>query len=370
MFPVTRSIRSHRPLSTTRRPASINPTHNRLPSPPPSRHLLAMPLAATTCLGYPTPQPPHHHSRPTNLPPSPPPTPRNATTDPPPITSQPPLATVKGASVFMVFSCTKKGASLFRIYTTKGGCLGWSAVKRGVCLAVISTERVRLDLDPAQGERLVVKTPSRVCLDVRNTTRASPRVPSNLDDRNAALLQPLDLSVHDFHWFFNEMKRFVPQQELSTEEAFWYHMLHPSTKASDALLVKAEAPKELPKDEWGFEHTTAVLNNEIIPFLKSLKDIFIVFDKDLLNERMEVQTVFDQIDAAVQQSSVDKQCLEIAKKELLLEIDRLLQQIMSQDIRLTMTNSMSLIGAYMNMERKQNESCDKCFNLNAELLKS
>nr|GEY47189.1 hypothetical protein [Tanacetum cinerariifolium] len=70
------------------------------------------------------------------------------------------------------------------------------------------------------------------------------------------------------------------------------------------------------------------------------------------------------------ESSVDKQCLENAKKELLLEIDRLLHQIMSQDIRLTMMNSMSLIGESMNMESKRNESYDKCFNLNAELLKS
>nr|GFB67180.1 hypothetical protein [Tanacetum cinerariifolium] len=42
-------------------------------------------------------------------------------------------------------------------------------------------------------------------------------------------------------------KRFVPQQELSTDEAFWYHMLNPSTKSSDALHVKIEAPKELLK---------------------------------------------------------------------------------------------------------------------------
>nr|GEV74855.1 hypothetical protein [Tanacetum cinerariifolium] len=173
-------------------------------------------------------------------------------------------------------------------------------------------------------------------------------------------------------------KRFVSQQELSADEAFWYHMLNPSTKSSVALPVKIEASKELPKttpnaqteDEWGFKHTKAVFNNEIIPFLKSLKDIFNVFDKDLLNEIMEVQTVFDQIDAAVQQSSVDKKCLVIYKKELLLEIDRHLQQSMSQYILLTVMNSMSLIGESVNMERKQNESCDKCFNLNVELLKS
>ncbi|GKD50169.1 hypothetical protein Tco_1279145 [Tanacetum coccineum] len=92
-------------------------------------------------------------------------------------------------------------------------------------------------------------------------------------------------------------------------------------KPSDALPVKIEAPKELPKislvneslkklkfhlakfdnvvkirttpngrteGEWGFEHTKDVFNNEIIPFLKSLKDIFNVFDRDLLNEIIEV----------------------------------------------------------------------------------
>ncbi|GKD29816.1 hypothetical protein Tco_1240594 [Tanacetum coccineum] len=173
-------------------------------------------------------------------------------------------------------------------------------------------------------------------------------------------------------------KRFTLQQELSTEQVFWLRMSNPTSKPSDASSIKIDAPKELPKDtpdartvgEWGFEHTKAVFNNEIIPFLKYLKDIFNVFDKDLLNELMEVQTVFDQMDAVVQQSSVDKQCLEIAKKELLLETNRLLQQIMSQDVLLTVMNSKSFLGESVNMERKRNESCDKCFNLEAELLKS
>ncbi|GJS37513.1 hypothetical protein Tco_0535895 [Tanacetum coccineum] len=138
----------------------------------------------------------------------------------------------------------------------------------------------------------------------------------------------------------------IHKQALA-EQAFWLRMSNPTSKPSDASLVKIEAPKELPKvslvneslkklkfhlarfnnmvkirttpdarieGEWGFEHTKAVVNNEIILFLKSLKDIFNVFDKDLLNEIMEVQIVFDHVDIAVQQSSVDKQCLEIAKK--------------------------------------------------------
>ncbi|GJV88068.1 hypothetical protein Tco_1532006 [Tanacetum coccineum] len=142
-------------------------------------------------------------------------------------------------------------------------------------------------------------------------------------------------------------KHFTPQQELLGEQAFWLRMSNPTSKPSDASPVKIEAPKELPKvslvneslkklkfhlarfdnmvkirttpdartkGEWGFEHTKVVFNNEIIPFLKSLKDIFNVFDKDLLNEIMEVQTVFDKMDAAVQQSSVDNNVWKLLRK--------------------------------------------------------
>ncbi|GKA11364.1 integrase, catalytic region, zinc finger, CCHC-type containing protein [Tanacetum coccineum] len=128
-------------------------------------------------------------------------------------------------------------------------------------------------------------------------------------------------------------KRFVPQQELFDEQAFWLQTSHPNTDESASSPVKIEAPKELPKvslvntslkrlkyhlgqfdtvvkkrialdaiteGEWEFEHTKVVFLNEIIPFLKTLKDIFNVFDKDLLNEVTEVQKVFNQMEAAVQ----------------------------------------------------------------------
>nr|GEZ14228.1 hypothetical protein [Tanacetum cinerariifolium] len=163
-------------------------------------------------------------------------------------------------------------------------------------------------------------------------------------------------------------KHFTPQQELSAEQAFWLRISNPSIESS-LPLVRLEVPIELPKKrttpnaltegEWGFEYTKAVFNNEIIPFLKSLKNIFNVFNKDLLNEITEVKTVFDQIEAVVQQSSFDKQCLEIANKELLLENDRLSQQIMSQDIVYVVMKCMSLNVDCMNVGIQRSESCEK-----------
>ncbi|GJS08910.1 retrovirus-related pol polyprotein from transposon TNT 1-94 [Tanacetum coccineum] len=43
---------------------------------------------------------------------------------------------------------------------------------------------------------------------------------------------------------------------------------------------------------------------------------------------------------------------------------------MSQNVLQTVINSMSLNDESVNMERKKNESCDKCFNLDVELLKT
>ncbi|GJR71252.1 hypothetical protein Tco_0083617 [Tanacetum coccineum] len=149
-------------------------------------------------------------------------------------------------------------------------------------------------------------------------------------------------------------KRFTPQQELSAKQAFWLRMSNPTNKPCDASPVKIKAPKELPK--------VSLVNESLKKLIHLVRFNNVVKIRTIPDARTEV--------AAVQQSSVDKQCLEIAKKELLLENDRLLQQIMSQDVLLTVMNSMSLIDESVNVERKQNESCDKCFNLEAELLKS
>ncbi|GJU20426.1 retrovirus-related pol polyprotein from transposon TNT 1-94 [Tanacetum coccineum] len=205
-------------------------------------------------------------------------------------------------------------------------------------------------------------------------------------------------------------KCFVPQQELSNEQAFRLQTLHPNTDQSASSPVKIKAPWELPKvslvntslkklkyhlgqfdnvvkkritpdalteGEWGFEHTKAVFLKEIIPFLKTLKDIFNVFDKDLLNEVTEVQTVFNQMEAVVQQYHVDKQCFEIQKKQFLIENDRLLDQIISQDIVNIVVNSSLDINTSVNVNSSvaMNDSvnyvemCNKCLELEAELIK-
>nr|GEY48280.1 hypothetical protein [Tanacetum cinerariifolium] len=102
-------------------------------------------------------------------------------------------------------------------------------------------------------------------------------------------------------------KRFVSQQELSAEQTFWLPTSNPNNEEPDLSPGKIEAPSELPKME-----------------------------------------------ADVQQCSVDKQCCEILKKELFLENDRLLQQIMSHDVMLFIMNSTTMNDASVNLDMQRN----------------
>ncbi|GJS14285.1 hypothetical protein Tco_0408757 [Tanacetum coccineum] len=135
------------------------------------------------------------------------------------------------------------------------------------------------------------------------------------------------------------------------ENKIFGYKLHTLILTNLISPVKIAAPRELPNVSL------------------TLKDIFNVFDIDLLNEVTKVQTVFNQMEAAVQQCFVDKQCFEIHKKDFFLDIDRLLHQIMSQDVMLTVMNSTTIVGDFVNVEIQSIESYDKCFDLDAELLK-
>ncbi|GJV11764.1 hypothetical protein Tco_1353305 [Tanacetum coccineum] len=81
--------------------------------------------------------------------------------------------------------------------------------------------------------------------------------------------------------------------------------------------------------------------------------------------------------ADVQQYHVDKQCFEIQKKQFLIENDRLLDQIISQDIVNIVVNSSVDVNTsvkvnssvIMNDSVNYVEMCNKCLELKAELIK-
>ncbi|GJS95948.1 hypothetical protein Tco_0802916 [Tanacetum coccineum] len=168
---------------------------------------------------------------------------------------------------------------------------------------VIAKETIVISIDDSE-ETLMLEEESRSKMLLKQSDPMVLEKKVNIKPINYAELNRLS---EDFG------KRFIPQQELSDEQAFRYKLgvetsraelepakararllgsfppllqtSHPNTDQSASSPIKIEAPRELPKME-----------------------------------------------AAVQQYHVDKQCFEIQKKQFLIENDRLLDQIISQDI--------------------------------------
>ncbi|GKC68625.1 hypothetical protein Tco_1101223, partial [Tanacetum coccineum] len=177
----------------------------------------------------------------------------------------------------------------------------------------------------------------------------------------------------------NELyKYFVPLKHLSAEQAFCLPISKPVTKQPVVQLipVKIVVPRGESKNQsngskpWGFEHIRKVFEKDVIPFMKSLRELFQEFDKCLHVEINEMKVVFNQMEFEVEQCSVDKKCFEIQKKEPFLENDRLLELIISQDIVHTAVNSYAAIVDYKKMEKGFVDEYNDCLELKVELSKT
>nr|GEV60279.1 retrovirus-related Pol polyprotein from transposon TNT 1-94 [Tanacetum cinerariifolium] len=110
-------------------------------------------------------------------------------------------------------------------------------------------------------------------------------------------------------------KRFVTQKELSAEQAFWlkHSNYNPDTSVKSHTHVRIKAPSELPRESLVYE------------ILKKLKYQLASFDK-VVKRRI----TSDAITAVL--CSVNKNTFEIQIKQLSINNDQLLKQIMSQEI--------------------------------------
>ncbi|GJR38516.1 retrovirus-related pol polyprotein from transposon TNT 1-94 [Tanacetum coccineum] len=146
-------------------------------------------------------------------------------------------------------------------------------------------------------------------------------------------------------------------------------------KHNDPILKEKKVVKErttlsaITEGSWDFEHTKEVFITQVIPFLNTLRESFKDFDNGLHNKLNEVKMVFNQMEAAVEQCSVDKKCFEIKKKELLLENNRLLELIIFQDLVHTAVNSLEVIDECESMRKSWCKEYNKNLTLEAELLK-
>nr|GFC65570.1 hypothetical protein [Tanacetum cinerariifolium] len=105
---------------------------------------------------------------------------------------------------------------------------------------------------------------------------------------------------------------------------------------------------------WGFEHTKACFRDDIIPFVKNLKDLFTSFDKYLIDEVSEVQKTFKQMEMAVEQNCAAKSEFQSKMETVLKENDLLLKHALSVDIvNIVVNNCMTVNGLPVDASQTQ-----------------
>ncbi|GJR98030.1 retrovirus-related pol polyprotein from transposon TNT 1-94 [Tanacetum coccineum] len=148
---------------------------------------------------------------------------------------------------------------------------------------------------------------------------------------------------------------------FSAKQAFWlkHSNYNPDTSFKPHTPVRIEAPSELPK--------VSLVNES----LKKLKYHLASFDKvvkkrttsDVISA--EVQTIFNQMEAAVDQCYIDKNAFEFQIKQISIDNDQLLNQIMSQEIMHIAVNYVDIL----DVNKSCVDECNKCLELETELLK-
>ncbi|GJX24427.1 retrovirus-related pol polyprotein from transposon TNT 1-94 [Tanacetum coccineum] len=130
---------------------------------------------------------------------------------------------------------------------------------------------------------------------------------------------------------------------------------------------------------WGFEHIRGAFKKDVIPFAKTIKEYFQMFDQGLAKEITEMKEFFNQMEIEVHKCFVQRKCFEIEEKELLIKNERLLEHILYQDVMcismhvdVENTCVMPTISdniAYAEMEQSYIDEYGKVLELEAKLSK-
>nr|GFB06315.1 hypothetical protein [Tanacetum cinerariifolium] len=112
---------------------------------------------------------------------------------------------------------------------------------------------------------------------------------------------------------------------------------------------------------WGFEHTKACFRDDIIPFVKNLKDLFTSFDQYLIDKVSEVQKTFKQMEMAVEQNCAAQTKFQSKMESVLKENDCLLKHALGVDIVNIVVNDC------MNVNCLTVDACEQCVTTESEL---
>nr|GEW07152.1 hypothetical protein [Tanacetum cinerariifolium] len=194
-----------------------------------------------------------------------------------------------------------------------------SAQQDALILSVI--EQLKTQLEPKLYDGNIIKNTCAIVIpDSEETLMLAEESHPNLSNRPTTVEVPKELpKVSMVHTSFKKLK---------------HHLA-----GFDVVVKERTTPTTITEGSWGFEHTKAYFRDDIIPFLKALKDIFNTFDQYLIDELAEVQNVFHQMEQAVEQHLLELKTFEVKMNQVLNENERFLEQVINKDIVNIVVNS-------------------------------
>ncbi|GJZ19761.1 hypothetical protein Tco_0556351 [Tanacetum coccineum] len=112
---------------------------------------------------------------------------------------------------------------------------------------------------------------------------------------------------------------------------------------------KRITPTGLTEGERGFEQTKECYLTEVIPVFKTRKDHFEGIQKALTKEIKEMEGIFKELEAEVDQNIINRKHDEIERKNLLIENDNLIIDFLSKEVFYIATNSELTISRFTEM---------------------
>ncbi|GJY82517.1 retrovirus-related pol polyprotein from transposon TNT 1-94 [Tanacetum coccineum] len=130
---------------------------------------------------------------------------------------------------------------------------------------------------------------------------------------------------------------------------------------------KRITPTGITEGERGFEQTKTCYLTEVIPFFKTLQEHFEGIQKALTKEVKEMSDAFDELEAELDQSIVDRKHDEIERKNLLIANDNLIADCLSKEVFYVASNSELNVSRFTEMQKAHNVVKARCLELEAEL---
>ncbi|GJX58076.1 hypothetical protein Tco_0289466 [Tanacetum coccineum] len=132
------------------------------------------------------------------------------------------------------------------------------------------------------------------------------------------------------------------------------------------ICKKRITPTEITEGERGFEQTKTCYLTEVIPFFKTLQEHFEGIQKALTKEVKEMSDAFDELEAELDQSIVDRKHDEIERKNLLIEHDNIIADGLSKEVFYVASNSELNVSRFTEMQKAHNVVKARCLELEAK----